>query len=201
MLELESERIESFNSHSPAFFSIWFYLILPPLPVFGRLWCCLRSVLALPCFHPFWHFCFFYFVSPPGLEGCWPVSRCFLSFCRQFSQPLFPVSPSASRSLPFPLIFMRLTGQPCSASLSLSVGEEAARCQQLMDFWKTQTVMHGRVQKCEESRRKGRIWRDGWGRVVFEESPLKDIRLTQTEFKVLIWLEAVTNNEICNFWL
>lgn len=45
---------------------------------------------------------------------------------------------------------MRLTGQPCSASLSLTVGEEAARYRQLMDFWKTQTVMHRHVGKAGE---------------------------------------------------
>lgn len=49
---------------------------------------------------------------------------------------------SLSLSLNCPLIFMRLAGQPYSASLSLSEVEEAAWCQQLMDFWKTQTAMH-----------------------------------------------------------
>lgn len=45
-----------------------------------------------------------------------------------------------------PLIFMRLAGAPRSASLSPSEREEAADCQRLMDFWKTQTAMHHSLQ-------------------------------------------------------
>lgn len=107
---------------------------------FGHLWCAfnscwLASVLFLLCScHPFQLFGFFHLIFPPSLWGFWPVSRCFLS---SFFLPPLPPSSSISRSPQCPLIFMRLTGQPCSASLSLSVGEEAAHCQQLMDFWKT----------------------------------------------------------------
>lgn len=108
-------------------FHFIFYFLLPPLPVFGRLW---------------WAAGQYQGVSYPSPN---------------LSSPRVP--PSLAPSW-VPLIFMWLTGQPCSASLSLSVGEEAVRCQQLMDFWKTQTVMHRRVENCGESGRKGRIWSD-----------------------------------------
>ena len=58
-----------------------------------------------------------------------PTALGLLASTKVFSHPSSPLSlrlpPSLSLS-PRPLIFMRLTGQPCSASLSLSVGEEAA---------------------------------------------------------------------------
>lgn len=57
-----------------------------------------------------------------------------------------------------PLIFMRLAGRPRSASLSPSEREEAADCQRLMDFWKTQTAMHHSLQN--QGGRERRDW--GW---------------------------------------
>lgn len=95
---------------------------------------CLLSFVS-PLFsssYPFLLLPSFILFSNPLLLGFWPVSRGFLILFR--SVPRLP--PQCL------LIFMQLAGQPCSASLSLFVGEEAAYCQQLMDFWKTQTAMH-----------------------------------------------------------
>lgn len=75
----------SYSSFSPC---VWSSLVLPSFRSDPSLFSSLLTLLLL-------------LFSTPGLEGCWPVSWCFLSFCRQFSQPLFPVSPSASRCLPF----------------------------------------------------------------------------------------------------
>lgn len=96
----------------------------------------------------------------------------FLSLCA--SRSFLPCSP------PYfffhcPLIFMRLTGQPHSASLSLSVGEEAAQCQQLMDFWRTQTAMHHSPENYI-GRKRRRIWREAKGRVIWDREGNKRMR-------------------------
>lgn len=68
---------------------------------------------------------FLFFHSPSLLLGFWPASRCF-HIHPLLSLTLSHLSPSTSLSLHCPLISMQFAGQPCSASLSLSVGEEAA---------------------------------------------------------------------------
>lgn len=73
---------------------------------------------------------------------------------RSLTFPYFP----PSLSFHCPLIFMRLAGQPRSASLSLSVGEEATQCQQLMDFWRTQTAMHHSLENWGERGKKDLEW-------------------------------------------
>lgn len=163
MLELEPERLKSFNPRSPALFFFLFhfifYFLLPPLPVFGRLWWAFILSWPLPVFILSDTFAssFFMLLLCKAAGQYQGVSYPFPDNFPNLSSPRVPPSLAPSWC---PLIFMRLTGQPCSASLSLSVGEEAARCQQLMDFWKTQTVMHRRVENCGESGRKGRIWSD-----------------------------------------
>lgn len=111
------------SCHFLCFFFCSFTLVCLVSPLFSSS----SPFLLLPFLHSVLHpFAFGLLASIKGV---------FSSF---FSLSLV----SLHLSLQCPLIFMRLAGQPCSASLSLSVGEEAAYCQQLMDFWKTQTAMH-----------------------------------------------------------
>lgn len=104
-LELGSEGLKSFSSHSSAFFfSILLYFIPPPLPVFGRLWCCLRSVLTLACFHPFWHFASFIFFSLLVCKAAGQYQGVSYPFADDFlnlSSPCLPQSLTLSAFLSF----------------------------------------------------------------------------------------------------
>lgn len=114
--------ISTLTSFPSSYFGVFFYS-------FHLL--CFVSPLFLSSY-PFLVRPSFILFSNPLLLGFWPVSRGFLIHFL-----------SVPRLLPqCLLIFTRLAGQPYSASLLPSVGEEVAYCQQLMDFWKTQTAMH-----------------------------------------------------------
>lgn len=115
------------------------FFSLPCTLFFSMFFLCSHSSPSLPSLHPVLH--------PSIPRGFQPAPRRFLSPFVDFLH--------LSRSPHRPLIFMRLAGPPRSASLSPSEREEAAYCQGLMDFWKTQTAMHHSLQKRRE---RGRIW-------------------------------------------
>lgn len=157
---------------------------------FFSSWCSLSGV----CLHSFTPFCL---MSPSVFASSIPFSipsihslhltytLGLLFIIKVFSHPHSFLSLCASRSFlpcspPYfffhcPLIFMRLTGQPHSASLSLSVGEEAAQCQQLMDFWRTQTAMHHSPENYI-GRKRRRIWSEAKGRVIWDREGNRRMR-------------------------
>lgn len=162
------------------------------------VWCLL---LCLHHLSPFLSLPFILFTSPI-LLGFSSLSRCFhihtpfsLSLCA--SRSFLPCSP------PYfffhcPLIFMRLTGQPHSAPLSLSVGEEAAQCQQLMDFWRTQTAMHHSPENYI-GRKRRRIWSEANGRVIWDREGNRRMRervIAKKKIKIRGSSQAIHGKEI-----
>lgn len=112
------ERVEEESPTIPRtggvlMFSSFFVLSLPSI---WFLLLCFRR-LALCYLLPFLHSLLYLFAL-----GILAIIKVFLHPSSPFSIPLI----SLHLSLHCPLIFMQLAGQPCSASLSLSVGEEAA---------------------------------------------------------------------------
>lgn len=130
--------------------------------------------IIYPLFYPFHSFSSLHLYSWASLhyQGVFTSTLLSLSLCA--SRSFLPCSP------PYfffhcPLIFMRLTGQPHSAPLSLSVGEEAAQCQQLMDFWRTQTAMHHSPENYI-GRKRRRIWSEANGRVIWDREGNRRMR-------------------------
>lgn len=110
--------LTSFPSFLPPVLSVSVAFVFPSLSSF--------LCLCLSFHHPPVSYFFFSYThfSTPLLLGMGPVSRCFLIHPHLSLSSLPRLPPSLS--LHCPLIFMQLAGQPCSASLSLSVGEQAA---------------------------------------------------------------------------
>lgn len=151
------------TSFSPC---VWSSLVLPSFRSDPCLFSSLLTLLLL-----------LFLFSPPGLAG--QYRGVFLSFCRQFSQRIFAVFPSASRSPPLSshfhaahwaavlCVFIAVCGRgggPLSATNGLleNTDSYASPCGEV---W-------GKREKGKDL--EGRL-RDG----SFEESPLKEIRLTQ----------------------
>lgn len=153
--------------------------------------------IIYPLFYPFHSFSSLHLYSWASLhyQGVFTSTLLSLSLCA--SRSFLPCSP------PYfffhcPLIFMRLTGQPHSASLSLSVGEEAAQCQQLMDFWRTQTAMHHSPENYI-GRKRRRIWSEANGRVIWDREGNRRMRervIAKKKIKVRGSSQAIHGKEI-----
>lgn len=101
----------------------------------------------------------------PVLPGLRPTSGVFPSILRSLSRSP-PLVSLPSPSSHCPLIFMQLAGRPCSASLSLSVGEEAASLPAANGLLEN---TDGHASQSRERGREGReIWSEARGKVISE---------------------------------